>query len=697
MNGSSLLRQLGQLPLENNPFQTREPSVGGNPGLRTPQREAYAELARYARDPDEKEREVGVVLPVGCGKSGCITISPFAFRATRTLVVAPSVKIAQQLNDDFDPAHPDMFYVKCGILEGQPFPEPAEIRGLTTNLADLQEADVVLTNIQQLQGGDNRWLQNLPDDFFDLILFDEGHHNVAQSWHTLKAKFEQARIVNFSATPLRSDGQFMAGRILYSYPVFRAIQEGYVKRLRAVVLNPQTLRYVRREDEQEIEVSLDEVRRLGEEDADFRRSIVTSTETLNTIVDASIRELEKRRQAAGDNRLKIIASALNYEHCRQIVEAYRTRGRRAAYVHSREDSAANNQVLQSLENHDIDVIVQVRKLGEGFDHPFLTVAAVFSIFANLSPFVQFVGRIMRVIEQDAPGHILNQGSVVFHAGANVASRWADFQNFSEADREFFDQLLPIEGLDFVSGDELEVEPSSGDFGHGERFDVRSQTSIRLEEIPLIAEDPEDYTLGELPPDLVWSDGLEVRISLVLGSFPAEGAVTISGTAQVGQTLTADPSGITDTDGLTTATYTYQWLRVDADGVSNETNIGANAATYTPVAADVGKQIKVQVSFTDDRGHVETVTSDATVTVTGNGNGNGNDPALSIADASAAEERRPLPVRCHALAILAECGEGRLRDYFRRHRHRRRGLPCSSHLHPRHSGGRDDRADGLRAH
>ena len=99
-----------------------------------------------------------------------------------------------------------------------------------------------------------------------------------------------------------------------------------------------------------------------------------------------------------------------------------------------------------------------------------------------------------------------------------------------------------------------------------------------------------------------------------------------------QTLTADPSGITDTDGLTTATYTYQWLRVDADGVSNETNIGANAATYTPVAADVGKQIKVQVSFTDDRGHVETVPSDATVAVTGNDTG----PALSIADASAAE-------------------------------------------------------------
>jgi hypothetical protein len=118
----------------------------------------------------------------------------------------------------------------------------------------------------------------------------------------------------------------MAGRILYSYPIFRAIQEGYVKRLKAVVLNPRTLRYVRRQDGQEIEVSLEEVRRLGEQDADFRRSIVTSTETLNTIVDASIRELDKLRASNGnDGRLKIIASALNYAHCAQIVEAYRSR------------------------------------------------------------------------------------------------------------------------------------------------------------------------------------------------------------------------------------------------------------------------------------------------------------------------------------------------------------------------------------
>jgi hypothetical protein len=381
-----------------------------------------------------------------------------------------------------------MFYIKCAVLSGPPYPEPVEIRGTASNLSDLEEAEVVITNIHQLQGDYNRWLQSLPSDFFDLILFDEGHHGVANSWVALKARFPGARIVNFSATPLRADGQLMAGRVLYSYSIVRAIREGYVKRLKAVVLNPRTLRYVRREDGQEIEVGLDEVKRLGEEDADFRRSIVTSTETLNTIVDASIRELDRLRRATGDSKLKIIASALNFEHCRQIVEAYRARGRRADYVHSREVGDANARVMKRLENHEIDVIVQVRKLGEGFDHPFLAVAAVFSVFANLSPFVQFVGRIMRVIEQNNPGSLINQGVVVFHAGANIASRWSDFQQYTEADREFFDQLLPLEGLDFCDGDEIDVEPVIEPDGNS--LSVRSQTGVQLEEIPLLRDDPD---------------------------------------------------------------------------------------------------------------------------------------------------------------------------------------------------------------
>ena len=87
--------------------------------------------------------------------------------------------------------------------------------------------------------------------------------------------------------------------------------------------------------------------------------------------------------------------------------------------------------------------------------------------------------------------------------------------------------------------------------------------------------------------------------------PATGAPTISGTAQVGETLMADTSGIADADGLSSVRYEYQWLADDSD-ISGATN-----ATYTLAAEDEGKAIKVQVSFTDDAGHNETLTSAAT--------------------------------------------------------------------------------------
>ena len=87
--------------------------------------------------------------------------------------------------------------------------------------------------------------------------------------------------------------------------------------------------------------------------------------------------------------------------------------------------------------------------------------------------------------------------------------------------------------------------------------------------------------------------------------PATGVPTISGTVQVGETLTANTSGIADPDGLSDAQYEYQWLADDSD-ISGATN-----ATYTLVAEDEGKAIKVEVSFTDDVGHDETLTSAAT--------------------------------------------------------------------------------------
>jgi len=117
--------------------------------------------------------------------------------------------------------------------------------------------------------------------------------------------------------------------------------------------------------------------------------------------------------------------------------------------------------------------------------------------------------------------------------------------------------------------------------------------------------------------------------------PATGTPTIHGTAQVGGTLTTSTSGITDQDGLTNVSYSYQWL---ADGAEIA---GATGSSYTLTDSEEGKTVKVRVSFTDDAGHDESLTSTATGAV------------------AASEPTSPPPAPANLTAEVTEDGHIRL--------------------------------------
>ena len=110
------------------------------------------------------------------------------------------------------------------------------------------------------------------------------------------------------------------------------------------------------------------------------------------------------------------------------------------------------------------------------------------------------------------------------------------------------------------------------------------------------------TRGDDPRPLSNSPSATVA---VLANTAATGLPTISGTAQVGETLSVSTANIGDADGLEDATFAYQWLRGGND------IRGATGTTYRLEDADEGERIKVRVSFTDDSGHEESLTSAAT--------------------------------------------------------------------------------------
>ena len=135
----------------------------------------------------------------------------------------------------------------------------------------------------------------------------------------------------------------------------------------------------------------------------------------------------------------------------------------------------------------------------------------------------------------------------------------------------------------------------------------SGSTVSVESVAFVVSDEVHYGIqagiGEsvtLPP--AGTDGAG-------GNTPATGLPTINRTAQVGQTLTVDTSGIADADGLSNVTFHYQWLS------SRDAEIqGATSSTYTVQESDNGKVIKVRLTFTDDADNEEELTSEATATV-----------------------------------------------------------------------------------
>ena len=189
------------------------------------------------------------------------------------------------------------------------------------NLSDLDEAHAAVTNIQQLGAGGGRWLSHLPEDYFDLILVDEGHHNAAPSWQGVFDRFPRAKVLSLTATPFRGDDQPVEGEVIYSYPIAEAMRRGYIKHIQASNVAPAELVFTYRGSERTH--TLEEVLRLKERDW-FSRGVALAERCNISIVDASIEWLRHLRETGTHHQ--IVAVACSVDHARAIRRLYEERG-----------------------------------------------------------------------------------------------------------------------------------------------------------------------------------------------------------------------------------------------------------------------------------------------------------------------------------------------------------------------------------
>lgn len=459
-------------------FLDTSANVESNMNLRDPQREAYLRAYDFFGAGGQK---AVIQLPVGCGKSGLASILPFGIARGRVLIITPNLTIKDELQKTLDITNRQKcFWRRMQVLgDADMIAGPYVCTLETGNVSVCEQSHIILTNIHQLATNAAKWLNQFPSTFFDMIIVDEAHHGAASSWKLVFSRFSAAKVVNLTATPFRSDRQKLEGDLIYRYPFKSASIKGYIKKLKATYVAPTELTFTVADSERTF--TLDEVLEMKEEEW-FSRGVALSDPCNVSIVDNSLEKLEQLRLSG--TKHQIIAVACSINHGQRIRSLYEERGYRTEIIHSNLDADKQEKIIRDLKNGTLDCIVQVQMLGEGFDHPKLSVAGIFRPFRSLAPYIQFVGRILRVVVQNDPTHPDNYGHIVTHVGMNLDRQLKRFKQFENDDQAFWEEVT-------IGG---EPEPPRDVLSGQARMKLREDMVVNSEIVDRVFE--EEFTTAE---------------------------------------------------------------------------------------------------------------------------------------------------------------------------------------------------------
>lgn len=301
-----------------------------------------------------------VCLPTGYGKTSVMMALPLLMAPRRVLVVEPSDALRRQVSSHFR----ELSTLRRIGAIAQTVPNPSVLRheGRPESEADwgaLAEHAVVVST----PGSSSPSMApGCPRDLFDLVIFDEAHHAPAETWTAYLEHYSEARFVFLTATPFRRDGRVIPGKLVYRYPVMRAVDEG--------AFHPVAFRAAAVEN------------MLDDEHVD------------RVIAETAVNQFRADIQAGFDHRLFVRAATINA--ARALVPVYRDLGVDVEAIDSKLSKRKQDDCERRLVSGELQGIVCVDMFGEGYDFPKLKVAALHAPHRSLVPTIQFIGRFARV-------------------------------------------------------------------------------------------------------------------------------------------------------------------------------------------------------------------------------------------------------------------------------------------------------------
>ncbi|RUT33710.1 DEAD/DEAH box helicase [Paenibacillus zeisoli] len=335
-----------------NYYELRYPiSTDSTIGLRNAQLGAIHAIASF--NSLSKKNAGIVVMPTGSGKTAVLMMTPYITLSSKVLIVTPSVMVRGQIYKDFT----ELKTLKKAsvFIGGISPPSVYELKKKYSN--DIQDdvitSDVIIATPQcALSLSEN----NIKDKF-DLVLIDEAHHVPAQTWQQILLNMKDSTQMLFTATPFRMDRKELKGEIVYTYPLSMAYRDGIFGEVRYIPIEeaPDKDMLIAKEAERVF---------FNDRQQGYNHFLMVRTDTRE-----KAKQLEQLYQNETELTLKRIDSSMSY----RVVE----------------------QCISELKNKNIDGIICVDMLGEGFDFPNLKIAAIHTPHKSLASTLQFIGRFAR--------------------------------------------------------------------------------------------------------------------------------------------------------------------------------------------------------------------------------------------------------------------------------------------------------------
>ena len=315
----------------------------------------------------------------------------------RVLVVAHRIELIEQISQTLD-----RFGIDHGlIVSGKPIDATKQVQ-----VASIQTLTRRIT--QTTPSDDTPPTQEGRIDF-SLIIIDEAHHAVAETYRMLWDRWPEARFLGLTATPCRLNGApftDLFDTLLQSWSIREFIQKGWLSDLDYVSVRSDS-------------IAVRKVASLNKRGADGDYQTKQAALVLDT--EESIEHLYRSYKEFADGK-KGIVYAINREHARHIAEYYSERGLRCAVIDSMTPAKERQRIVEGYKASPpaplqlargvpmpgIDILVNVDIFSEGFDVPEVEFIQLARPTLSLSKYLQQVGRGMRVAKGKSEVVVLDQ-------------------------------------------------------------------------------------------------------------------------------------------------------------------------------------------------------------------------------------------------------------------------------------------------